>query len=79
MPIISEAVLDTNVLYAAVRSQHGASNYLLRQALGGGLIPHIAVPLVLEYEEVLLRKRRELDITEREVVTLLGGLIEVSR
>jgi putative PIN family toxin of toxin-antitoxin system len=50
-------VLDTNVVVAGLRSRRGASFRLL-SALGRGKfeVP-ISVPLLLEYEEVLLRDR----------------------
>ena len=78
MPIKLEAVLDTNVLYAAVRSQHGASNYLLRQAFTGRLTLHLTVPLVLEYEEVLIRERRDLGRTHGDIVQLLATILDVA-
>lgn len=48
-------VIDTNVLVAALRSRLGASFALLRRA-GTGVFEHaLTVPLVMEYEDVLLR------------------------
>lgn len=49
------AVIDTNVLVAALRSRLGASHALL-QRIGTGAFEHaLTVPLVMEYEDVLLR------------------------
>lgn len=50
-------VLDTNVLVAAIRSRRGASFRLLSQVGTGSFDVAVSVPLVLEYEEVLLRHR----------------------
>lgn len=48
-------VIDTNVLVAALRSRRGWSFELLSQ-VGRGRFQHIlTVPLVMEYEDVLLR------------------------
>ena len=48
-------VIDTNVLVSALRSRAGASHALLAQ-LGQGRYRHVVtVPLVMEYEDVLLR------------------------
>lgn len=48
-------VIDTNVLVAALRSRRGASFKLLQQ-VGIGVFEHaLTVPLVMEYEDVLLR------------------------
>jgi predicted nucleic acid-binding protein len=48
-------VLDTNVLVAALRSRRGAS-FAVLSAIGLGRFEHVvSVPLVMEYESVLLR------------------------
>lgn len=47
--------MDTCVLVSALRTPNGASNFLMKAALGGLLTPLISVPLVLEYEAVLTR------------------------
>ena len=50
-------VLDTNVLVAAIRSRLGASFRVLEQ-LGTGVFDiAVSVPLVLEYEDAMLRRR----------------------
>lgn len=48
-------VIDTNVLVAALRSRHGASNALLVRVLSGSATWLCSVPLFLEYEDVLMR------------------------
>ena len=48
-------VIDTNVVVSALRSKRGWSHYLL-STIGTGLFEHVVtVPLVMEYEDVLLR------------------------
>lgn len=49
------AVLDTNVLVAAVGSRRGASNAVLIAAFEGGFDWLVSTPLFLEYEDVLMR------------------------
>jgi predicted nucleic acid-binding protein len=49
-------VLDSNVLEAAFRSRHGASFAVLSHFGKGNFEIAVSIPLVLEYEEVLLRK-----------------------
>lgn len=46
-------ILDTNVLYAGLRSSSGASFRLLRLVGMGSFHTVITVPLLLEYEQVL--------------------------
>ncbi len=49
-------VIDTNVLVAALRSRRGWS-FTLLSCVGTGLFDHVlSVPLVMEYEAVLLRE-----------------------
>jgi putative PIN family toxin of toxin-antitoxin system len=61
------AVLDTNVLLAALRSKRGASNRLLELFGKGKIKIHISVPLVLEYEAILRRQAKDLGLTYRDV------------
>lgn len=70
-------VLDTNVLVAAIRSRRGASFRILEQ-LGTGVYEIvISVPLVLEYEDALLRPRGSLGSTH--VGDLLDYICKVGR
>ena len=50
-------VLDTNVLVAAIRSRRGASFRVLERLGTGAYEIVISVPLALEYEDALLRRR----------------------
>ena len=56
MSTVLEAVLDTNVLIAALRSRHGASFELLRRIGQPGWRLHISTALLLEYEDVSRRE-----------------------
>lgn len=67
-------VLDTNVLDAAMRSQRGASFALLSQVGTGRFDIAISVPLVLEYEEVLMRPAAEAGRSSRAVSDVLDYL-----
>lgn len=50
-----KVVIDTNALVAALRSRRGAS-FAVLQLAGKGHFEHVlTVPLVMEYEDVLLR------------------------
>jgi putative PIN family toxin of toxin-antitoxin system len=69
-----QIVIDTNVLIAAMRSKRGASAKLL-SLLGTGLFDiHLSVPLVLEYEELLMRERATLNLTYDDVFDLIDAL-----
>jgi len=72
-------VLDTNVLVAAVRSRLGASFRLL--SLLGRPEPAfriaLSVPLVLEYEAVLLQHQQASGLTRRDIGDLLDYLCSI--
>ncbi|MFT7723689.1 MAG: putative toxin-antitoxin system toxin component, PIN family [Roseateles sp.] len=55
MPVSPRIVIDTNVLVAALRSRIGWSFDLLSRLGLGQFQPVVSVPLVMEYEAVLLR------------------------
>jgi predicted nucleic acid-binding protein len=62
-----QIVIDTNVLVAGLRSRRGYSHRLLELVGTGRFEINLSVPLVLEYEEALLRREREL-LVDRQVV-----------
>jgi predicted nucleic acid-binding protein len=53
--MLGRTVLDTDVVVAAVRSDRGASRVLLTAALERGYPLLASVPLMLQYESVLMR------------------------
>ena len=73
-----ELVIDTNVLVAALRSRHGASNELLRLVGQGKFRLNISVALALEYEDVLKREDLVPGYTKSEIDALLAYFFEVS-
>lgn len=73
-----QIVLDTNVLYAGLRSKRGASYKLLKHLNSGKFEINLSVPLVLEYEEVLLRKQPTLNFTHKEIGQILDYLCRIS-
>jgi putative PIN family toxin of toxin-antitoxin system len=66
-----QIVIDTNVIVAGLRSRRGSAFRLLT-LVGTGLFDiHLSVPLVLEYEEVLLRQLPNLPVTETAIRDLI--------
>jgi len=72
------AILDTNIIYAALYSSNGASNALINLVRDGVVTPCVSVTLVLEYEDVLTRQKRILQITQEDVTGYLGFLVSQS-
>jgi putative PIN family toxin of toxin-antitoxin system len=75
-----EVVIDTNVFYAGLRSQLGASHRLLREiGRNSAFQIHLSVPLVLEYEEVARRNARTLGVIHQDIDDILDYLCSVAR
>lgn len=71
---VQQIVLDTNIIYSALRSKRGAS-YRLLSLLGSAKFEiNLSVPLVIEYEDVLLRKRHTLNFSESQIGKFLDYL-----
>ena len=68
------AVIDTNVLYSALRSRLGASFEILRQLRVGTWTLLLSNTVVTEYEEILLSQAGELDLVPDEIRRLLDDL-----
>ncbi len=55
-----QVVIDTNVMHSGLRSRRGYAFRLLQLVGTGRFEINLSVPLVLEYEEVLLREEPDL-------------------
>jgi putative PIN family toxin of toxin-antitoxin system len=64
-------VIDTNVMVAGLRSRRGSAFRLLTLVGMGQFDIHLSVPLVLEYEEVLLRELPHLQVPRTVVEDVL--------
>ena len=73
-----QIILDTNVLYAGLRSKWGASYKLLQHINSEKFEINLSVPLVLEYQEVLLRKQPTLNFNEKEIGQILDYLCSIA-
>jgi putative PIN family toxin of toxin-antitoxin system len=74
-----QIVIDTNVIFAGLRSRLGAS-YLLLQEIGRNeaFQIHLSVPLVLEYEEVAKRYSRTLGLSRSDIDDVLDYLCSMA-
>jgi putative PIN family toxin of toxin-antitoxin system len=72
-------VLDTNVLVAGLQSRQDASFRLLRLLGTGRFEAAVSVPLVLEYEDVLMRHVKMVDFDEAEIAAVIDYMCAVGR
>lgn len=68
------AVMDTNVLYAALRSRLGASFEIFRRLRAGEWTAVVSNHLIHEYEEVLKINAPELNLSMEDVDELLNAI-----
>lgn len=73
-----DVVLDTNVIVAAFRSKRGASNKLLSLVGTRRFEIHDSVALILEYEDVLQRHRKDLGLSQDDVADLIDSLCSMA-
>lgn len=76
MPL--QLVLDTNVIVAALRSRRGAAYRLLSVLNDSRWQINVSVVLLLEYEEVLKRESRALDLSYEDVDAVVNALASIS-
>lgn len=65
-------VIDTNVLYGALRSQLGVSYRLLSMVGQARFLPQVSAPLIAEYEDVL--KRGQLALSHAQIDDVIDYL-----
>lgn len=70
-------ILDTNIIYAGLRSKRGASYRLLSLLESGKFKINLSVPLVVEYEDVLKRNDNKLVFTNKKIDKYLDYLCKV--
>ncbi len=71
--MIYYAVIDTNVLVSAMLKADSTPGMVLKEALGGSMIPLICNEIIEEYRAVLSRPKFNFDT--KAVQVLLDGLI----
>ncbi len=64
---LPQIVIDTNVFVAGLRSRRGASHKLLGFIGTGRFDLHVSVPIVLEYEDALMRLVRTIGVNKHDV------------
>jgi len=74
-----EIVIDTNVLVAGLRSRRGASFKLLSLVGSEHFGINLSVPLLLEYEDVLLRHESGISLPPTAIEDVLDYHCSVAR
>ncbi|MCX6611155.1 MAG: putative toxin-antitoxin system toxin component, PIN family, partial [Acidobacteria bacterium] len=77
--MVHRAVIDTNVLVAALRSRQGTSFRILQMLGDPRWCPYLSVPVALEYDDVLKREVMQTVISAADVDLLLDYLFGVAQ
>jgi predicted nucleic acid-binding protein len=72
-------VLDTGVLVSGLRSRRGASFQILSRIGTGAFELAVSVPLVVEYEDVLVRQAAVTGLLAKDVEHLLDYICSVAK
>ena len=72
MSVVPRIVIDTSVLVAGLRSRKGTAFRLLREIGKTRFEIALSVPLVLEYEDVLLRQAEDMALSAADIDAFLN-------
>ncbi|MGH7995499.1 MAG: putative toxin-antitoxin system toxin component, PIN family [Opitutaceae bacterium] len=72
-------IVDTNVLLSGLRSRAGASFRLIERVAAAAAFPSVTVPLVLEYEDVLLRPGATPCLSSKDMGDFIDWWVSVSK
>lgn len=76
---VLQVVIDTNVIIAGLRSRRGSAFQVLRLIGTGPFDINISVPLILEYEDVLIRQLNHLTLSKVDIEDLIDYYCAVGR
>lgn len=70
--------MDTNILFSGLYSSSGASYQILRLIEASRITPVISTTLLFEYEDILKRKQKELELSGNEIEVVLDNICALS-
>lgn len=77
--MVAKIVLDTNVLLSGLQSKRGVSYKLLKKINHPKLELQISVPLILEYEKILVEKLSPKILSRKQIENLLDYLCSIGK
>ena len=78
IPVVIRAVIDTNVLVAALRSSSGARYQILLAADRGDFELALSVPLLAEYDDVSARADLGITLPASAIGAIIGRLAQMA-
>jgi putative PIN family toxin of toxin-antitoxin system len=74
-----QVVIDTNIIYAALKSSKGVSYKLLKLIGGEKFGINISVPMILEYEDVAKRLLGEIPLIEEDIDDIIDYICSIAK
>jgi putative PIN family toxin of toxin-antitoxin system len=74
-----KVVIDTNVIFSGLQSRKGASHKLLRLLPNKTFDIVVSVPLVLEYESVLLKHSKQIKLSRSDIEDFIDYICSISK
>ena len=71
--------MDTNVLFAGLYSSTGASFQILKLLDAGQIKPVISTALLFEYEDILKREQKILELSDNQIDIILDNICSFSK
>ncbi|MCI5224870.1 MAG: putative toxin-antitoxin system toxin component, PIN family [Candidatus Electrothrix sp. AR4] len=75
---MDKIIMDTNILFSGLYSSSGASYQILRLIEASRITPVISTTLLFEYEDILKRKQKELELSGNEIEVVLDNICALS-
>ena len=75
---IKQIILDTNVLYSGLYSSRGASYQIIKALEEEKVKITISTTLLFEYEDVLKRKKKDLNLSDTQIDIILDNLCSLA-
>jgi putative PIN family toxin of toxin-antitoxin system len=72
-------IIDTNILFSGLRSRTGSSFQIIEGVADGIIVPAVTVPLILEYEDVLMRPEALPHFSSKEIRSFIDWWVSVSQ
>jgi putative PIN family toxin of toxin-antitoxin system len=73
-----QTVIDTNLIFAGLYSNRGASYQILNAIIAGNINPVLSVSLLFEYEAILKQNGRKLGFNFKEIDQFLDNFCNLS-
>jgi putative PIN family toxin of toxin-antitoxin system len=76
--MINKIIIDTNIILSGLKSKNGYSYKLLKLIPDNIFQTAISVPLILEYESVLMNNIKLLELSKKDIENFINYICKIS-